>query len=172
MSHRFPILSERFATVRPWAKAAFPDYNRCTICMSYVLRITPRVGEASLTDLAGSASVLANAPALPGAPVGAIGDQLFIRAAEFLPAVQRAFGPADVEGVAKTVWPAVHGRQGVVYIENCYPTSGDKTMTIRGLYEPSSGDHWDLFDGLRMVSAEEGLRNNGHSGKLWFWKSA
>src|SRR5687768_3923209 len=124
MSHRFPALSERFATVRPWAEAAFGAYNRCTICMSYVLRLTPKAGEASLADLAGSQDAIAKAPPLPGAPAGGIGSQLFIRAAEFLPAVQRAFGAADVTGIASSIWPAVVGKQGVVYIENCYPTSG------------------------------------------------
>lgn len=172
VSHRFETLSSRFATVRPWAQAAFGDYNRCTICMSYVLRVTPQAGEASLADLAGSQEAIDKAPKLPGAPVGNIGPQLFIRAAELLPAVQRAFGAADVEGVANTVWPGVVGKQGVVHIENCYPTAGDKRMTIKGVYEPNSGDHWDLFDGLRMISVGEGLRNNGHTGRLWFWKAA
>lgn len=171
-SIRFQTLLDRFSTVRPWAKTAFAEYNRCTICMSYTLRVTPRAGEASLADLAGSQDAIAKAPKLNGGPAGIIGPQLFIRAAELLPAVQRVFGAADVEGTASKVWPGVVGRKGVLYIENCYATAGDKRMTIKGIYEPTSGDHWDLFDGLRMVAAEEGLRNNSHSGKLWFWRVA
>lgn len=170
--HRFQTLSSRFATVRPWAASAFGGFNRCTICMSYVLRLSPQTGDASLADLAGSAGALAKAPPLPNAPAGSLGSQLFIRAAEFLPAVQRAYGAADVEGIGSQVWPSVVGQQGVLYIEDCYPTEGDKRWTISGLYEPTSGDHWDLFDGFQMVAAQEGLRNNRHSGKLWFWKAA
>lgn len=171
-SIRFQTLSSRFATVRPWAESAFSAYNRCTICMSYTLRVTPQTGGASLADLAGSQDAIAKAPKLPGGPAGNIGPQLFIRAAELLPAVQRVFGAADVEGTASSVWPGVVGKQGVLYIEDCYPTAGDKRMTIKGIYEPTSGDHWDLFDGFQMVAAQEGLRNNSHSGKLWFWKAA
>ena len=33
----------------------------------------------------------------------------------------------------------------------------------------SSGDHWDLFDGSRMVADGSPIRNNSHPGKLFFW---
>jgi hypothetical protein len=172
ISHSFPTLASRFSTVRPWAQAAFGNFNRCTICMSYTLRLTPSAGDKSLADLDGVKEALAKAPPLPGAPAGSIAAQLFIRAAEFLPRVQRAFGPADVEGIGRDVGPGLVGKKGVVYIENCYPTAGDKRWSIQGLYERTTGDHWDLFDGFQMISVGEGLRNNSHNGKLWFWKAA
>ena len=170
---RFTELSERFATVRPWAKASFSDYNRCAMCMGYVLRITPTKaeGDAALSDLAGAQSRMVSAPALQGRPQGGTAEQMFIRAAELLPRVQRAYGKADIEGPGREVWPRVEGRKGVIFIENCYATDGDKSWTIKGIYEPTSGDHWDLFDGLMMVSEQQWIRDNKHAGTMYFWQA-
>ena len=170
---RFDELSSRFATVRPWAKTSFGDYNRCAMCMGYTLRISPTKaeGDASLSDLAGAYDRLRQAPPLRGAPDGGTAEQLFIRAAELLPRVQRAFGKADIQGPGREVWPRVEGRKGVLYVENCYQTSGDKTWTVKGIYEPSSGDHWDLFDGVMMVAEEAWIRDNKHASTMYFWQA-
>jgi hypothetical protein len=100
-----------------------------------------------------------------------VADSLFIRAAELLPRVQRAFGRADVEGPGNLVWPRVEGRKGIIYIEDCYPTNGDKRWTIKGIYEPTSGDHWDLFDGIMMVAEKAWIRNNKHASTMHFWQA-
>ena len=170
---RYDDLASRYATVRPWAAASFGDYNRCAMCMGYTLRISPTKaeGDASLSDLAGAYDRLKQAPPLRGAPEGGTAEQLFIRSAELLSRVQRAFGQADVEGPGRDVWPRVVGRKGVLYIENCYQTAGDKRMTVKGIYAPSTGDHWDLFDGAIMVAQEDGLRDNKHAGTLYFWEA-
>ena len=170
---RYEELESRFATVRPWAKTAFGDYNRCAMCIGYVLRISPvkAEGDASLSDLAGAYDRLKKAPPLRGAPAGGTAEQLFVRSAELVPRVQRAFGRADVEGPGREVWPRVLGRKGIIYIENCYQTGGDKRWTVQGLYEPVTGDHWDLFDGGRMVAEEAWLRDNRHAGTLHFWQA-
>jgi hypothetical protein len=183
-------LQTRFATVRPWAAKAFPDLNRCAVCMSYVLAIEPskQEGDATLADL-------------PGAQLGArkagnggpglndkFLDLFFIRAAELLPRVQAKFGAADVEGRSNLVWPRVEGKRGVLYLEDCYQTEGDKkanaalTSFVAGVLDfraetPdvsvfASGDHWDLFDGSRMVADGNPIRNNRHPGKLFFWAAA
>lgn len=171
---RYDDLAARFGTVRPWAKQTFgEDINRCAICMGFTLRVSPakQEGDASLADLAGAQQKLASAQALRGGPQGAYGDLFFIRAAELLPRIQRAFGRADVEGPGRETWPRVEGRKGVIYVENCYPTAGDKRWTIKGIYEPTSGDHWDLFDGLQMVAEQQWIRNNKHTGTMYFWQA-
>ncbi len=168
---RYDDLAGRFTAVRAWAKASFADFNRCAICMSYTLRLSPsrQDGDACLGDLAGAEPRLQGAAALEGLPQKQAGQLLFIRAAELLPRVQRAFGRADVEGPGRQIWPQVLGRKGIIYIENCYPTDSDKRWTVRGVYEPTSGDHWDLFDGLQMVAEEQWIRNNSHPGQMYFW---
>jgi hypothetical protein len=183
-------LQTRFATVRPWAEKAFPQINRCAVCMSYTLGIEPskQEGDATLADLPGAH--LGAHKAGPGGPGlnDKVLDRFFIRAAELLPRVQKKFGAADVEGESRQVWTRVEGRRGVLYLENCYQTEGDQQANaalasfISGVLDfradtPeisvfASGDHWDLFDGSRMVADGSSIRNNRHPGKLFFWAAA
>lgn len=183
-------LETRFATVRPWAKKAFPNLNRCAVCMSYTLGIPPAKdkGDATLADLGGS--VIAARKAGPGGPDlnEKVLDRFFIRAAQLLPRVQTRFGAADVEGRSSVVWTQVEGKRGVVYLEDCYPTDREETANailnsfISGVLDfraatPdidvfSSGDHWDLFDGGTMIAENRQLRHNRHPGKLFFWAAA
>jgi hypothetical protein len=108
--------------------------------------------------------------------------------------VQAKFGAADVQGKSMAVWPSVEGRRGVLYLENCYATKGDKekaaavgaAMRAGQIGNPfiiasavaaatdafASGDHWDLFDGAIMVSVGHSVRNNSHTGDMYFWRSA
>jgi len=169
----FDDLADRFSKVRPWAAAHFGEINRCAICMGFTLRLSPskQEGDASLGDLVDAGKKIAGAERIEGGPQGDYGSVFFIRASELLPRVQRAFGRADVEGPANQVWSQVQGIKGVLFIENCYPTAGDKSWTIKGIYEPTSGDHWDLFDGMVMVTEKEPIRDNRHSGALYFWKA-
>lgn len=169
----FEDLNERLPKIRAWASANFGEINRCAICMGVTLRLTPSTseGDASVGDVAGSDKILTDAARIAGGPRGDYKNQLFIRASELLPRVQRAYGLADVSGPAKVVWPRVEGSKGVIYIENCYPTEGDKRWTIKGVYEPTSGDHWDLFDGIMMVAEKAWIRNNHHEDSLHFWRA-
>lgn len=181
------VIQKRFTAVRPWAAKAFPDINRCAVCMSYALQIEPskQAGDATLANLPGAQAGARRAgPGGPGMHVQFL-DLYFIRAAELLPRVQAKFGAADVEGSSRQVWPRVEGRRGVLYLEDCYQTAGDKkanavlTSFVAGVLDfredaPevsvfSSGDHWDLFDGSRMVADGSPIRNNSHPGKLFFW---
>lgn len=180
-------LQTRFAAVRPWAAKAFPAINRCAVCMSYVLRIEPakQQGDATLADLPGAQAGARKAGSGGAGLHAQFLDQFFIRAAELLPRVQAKVGSADVEGQSKLVWPRVEGKRGVLYLEDCYQTEGDKkanaavTSLIAGVLDfradaPevsvfTSGDHWDLFDGARMVAEGSPIRNNTHPGKLYFW---
>lgn len=183
-------LQTRFAAVRPWAATAFPDINRCAVCMSYALGIEPskQQGDATVADLPGALAGARKAGAGgPGLHAKFL-DQFFIRAAELLPRVQTKFGPADVEGQSKLVWPRVEGKRGILYLEDCYQTTGDKKANailasfVAGVLDfrtdaPevsvfSSGDHWDLFDGSRMVADGSPIRNNTHPGTLYFWAAA
>ncbi|UFN50739.1 hypothetical protein LPC08_09060 [Roseomonas sp. OT10] len=168
-------LEKRFATVRPWAKDLVgEDTNRCAIVMGYTLKMAPdkSKGDANLTHLVGKEQEIANAKAVVDGPVGrSYPDLFFIRAADLLPRVRQAYGNPDVEGEGKVVWPQVHGRKGVLYVENCYPIGRDKTWAkvTLGIYEPNSGDHWDLFDGLKMVALGYWVSNTSHPGKMYFW---
>lgn len=180
----YDALQERFATVRPWAKNAIGDAtNRCAICMGYTLKLTPSQDDATIqtimnADLKSSfqgAPPLAGGPrpgVLPGSgqPLNGLSQQLFIRASELLPRVQRAHGQPDIEGVCKDVSPKVLGRKGVLYLENCYQTTGDKKYSFLFL-QWTNGDHWDLFDGTNIVAQEQRLAGNNHSGQLYFWQA-
>lgn len=177
-------LEERFATVRPWAKNAIGDAtNRCAICMGYTLQITPSGDDATIETIMNAelGTSFRGAPSLaggpqPGVPRGSreplrgLSRMLFIRAAELLPRIQRAYGPADIEGVCKDVTPKVLGRKGVLYLENCYQTNGDKKYSFL-FFQWTNGDHWDLFDGTNVVAQEQRLSGNRHSGQLYFWQA-
>jgi len=110
--------------------------------------------------------------ALPGAgrPAPTPSTQFFIRAAELLPRVQRAFGKPDVEGVSKHVYKAVLGKRGVIYLENCYQTAGDIKSSFL-FFQRMTGDHWDLFNGVSMVAEELMIAGNAHEGQLYFWQA-
>jgi hypothetical protein len=180
---RFGELTVRFANVRAWAeKAVGSGMNRCAICMGYTLQIAPSAEDGSVAALSGvEASVTAAGPikagpsprpAVGGAPGTPYGGYFFIRAAELLPRVLRAYGPPDVQGRADQVWPRVMGQKGVIYLENCYQTDGDKRLSaIPWLYQPSSGDHWDLFDGFALVAEKISISGNTHKGTLNFWRA-
>jgi hypothetical protein len=173
LPYRYTELETRFASVRGWAKQALGEsINRCAVCMSYTLRVMPGPQEASVADIAGVADSVAKAGQVPGSAGGTTApNQFFIRAAELLPVVQRVHGPPDATGPAHSTWTKVEGQKGVLYVEDCYPTAGDKRLTIAGLYEPTSGDHWDLFDGIMMVAEGQWLRNNHHKGTMSFWRA-
>jgi hypothetical protein len=179
---RFDDLMTRFADVRPWAKTAVGEgMNRCAICMGYTLQITPSAGDASITEIPGVKSTFSAAgpikagPSPTSAAVGGIPaaapytSYFFIRATDLLPRVLRAYGRPDVQGVSKVVWPSVIGRKGVLHLERCYQTEGDKSMSIPWLYESTSGGHWDLFDGFIMVAQGLGIRGTDHPGIMNFW---
>ena len=179
---RFSDLTARFANVRPWAaKAVGSSLNRCAICMAYTLQIAPSTGDVSIADIPGVKSTFTAAgpikygPSPTSATVGGTpgtpyGSYFFIRAAELLPRVRRAFGEPDVRGRFDTVWQQVQGRKGVIYLENCYQTEGDKAFSvIPFLYEPMSGGHWDLFDGFVMVTEKVSIADNTHQGNMNFW---
>ena len=171
----FDKLSERFATVRPWAKDLVgEDTNRCAIVMGYTLQMRPdkSKGDANLTHLPDKQEQIARAGAVVNGPTGrSYPDLFFIRASDLLPRVRDAYGAPDVEGEGKLVWPRVHGRKGVLYVENCYQLDGDKKLSkwTMGLWERNSGDHWDLFDGLRMVALGYWVTNTSHPGNMYFW---
>ncbi|MFT8243734.1 hypothetical protein [Roseomonas sp. BN140053] len=170
-------MAERFTRVRPWAKQVLgAETNRCAVCMGYTLQLTPAKaeGNATLMDIPGKEEDLKRASRIAGGPSGTdYPDLFFARASDLLPIVQRAFGPADVEGVGRDIWPQVHGRRGVLYIENCYPTAGDKILKARtfGVVTRTSGDHWDLFDGAIMVAQEDPVRGTAHPDKMFFWQA-
>jgi hypothetical protein len=179
---RFGDLTLRFANVRPWADAAVgSQLNRCAVCMAYTLQLAPSAGDASIADIPGVKSTFTAAgpvkygpspasPAFGGTPDTPYGSYFFIRAAELLPRVQRAFGQADVRGPSNTVWPKVQGRKGVIYLEHSYQTEGDKKWSlIPWLYAPMSGGHWDLFDGFVMVAEKHPIADNTHEGDMHFW---
>ena len=180
----YDALQERFATIRPWAKNAIGEAtNRCAICMGYTLRLTPSQDDATIqTILNGEvrtsfegAPPLAGGPrpgVLPGSgqPLRGLSQLLFIRASELLPRVRRAYGPPDVEGICRDVSARVLGRRGVLYLENCYQTSGDKRYSFLFM-QWTTGDHWDLFDGSSVVAQELPLAGNNHAGQLHFWQA-
>lgn len=181
---RYEALAERFVMVRPWAKQAVGEgVNRCTICMAYTLQIAPSEGDATITTLAdpefnNRLSRLgkvrlgpspANA-ALGGCASAPYSSYFFIRASELVPAVKRCFGQPDVQGRADQVWQQMVNRKGVMYLDNCYQTEGDKRLSkIKWLYAPYSGCHWDLFDGIQMVAEQTPVAGNGHKGNMYFW---
>lgn len=168
----YDSLASRLALIRPWALATFGEAtNRCTVCMGYVLRLTPSGTDATAADLPGMSTAVAAAPSLDGLPAGPLDKKLFIRAAELLPRVRSAYGAPDVEGVARLVWPRMVGVKGVLYVENLYETLGDKKFNKYSPIERRTGDHWDLFDGLMIVTMEEMFRNNNFPGTVCFWKT-
>jgi hypothetical protein len=186
LPYQYAALEERFATVRPWAKTAIGDVaNRCAICMGYTLKLTPSQDDATIQALTAKhpavrASFLA-APRLPGAPaIGAVpgsglparapSQQFFIRAAELLPRVQRSFGKPDIQGVSKDIYRSVLGKKGVIYLENCYQTPGDIDKSFL-FFQMTTGDHWDLFNGIGMVAEGLMLAGNSHTGQLYFWQA-
>jgi len=180
----YDTLKERFATVRPWAKNAIGDAtNRCAICMGYTLRITPSQDDATIETIMTKelGTSFRGAPPLAGGPqpgvlrgsgqpLRATSQLLFIRASELLPRVRHVFGKPDIEGVCKDVTSEVLGRKGVLYLENCYQTTGDKKYSFM-FFQWTSGDHWDLFDGTNIVAQEQRLSGNRHSGQLYFWQA-
>ena len=180
----YDSLADRYASVRPWAKSAVGDtFNRCAICMGYTMRITPSGDdvtiEAIMNDELGTS--FRGARALPGGPQSGVprgsreplrglSQMLFIRAAELLPRIRRAYGKPDIEGVCREVTPKVLGRKGVLYLENCYQTAGDKKWSFLFM-ERTTGDHWDLFDGSKIVAQDDWLCGNNHTGQLHFWQA-
>lgn len=174
---RFDDLSERFSVVRPWAKTAVGDtLNRCAVCMAYTLQISPSPGDASLASLGSDIqkSVAAAGRVARGpSPISARDPYtglFFIRASELFPRIKRAFGEPDISGESSSIWPQVVGRKGVMYLEKCYQTEGDKRLSkIPWLYSPMSGGHWDLFDGYLMVAEKHPIANNTHTGTMNFW---
>jgi hypothetical protein len=180
---RYEALADRFAIIRPWAKQAVAQgVNRCTICMAYTMQIAPSQGDATITTLAdpefnNRLSKLGKVrfgpsptnSALGGSASAPYSSYFFIRASELVPAVKRCFGQPDVQGRADEVWQQVVNRKGVIYLDNCYQTEGDKRLTIKWLYEPNSGCHWDMFDGVQMVAEEMPVAGNRHKGNMYFW---
>jgi len=180
----YDLLQDRFAKVRPWAKNAIGDStNRCAICMGYTLQITPSGDDATIeTIMSGSLSAsmrregaLEGGPhpgIVPGSggPLRGLSKMLFIRASELLPRVLRVHGKPDIEGVCKDVTSEVLGRRGVLYLENCYQTKGDEKYSFL-FFQWTTGDHWDLFDGSKIVAQDGPLAGNKHSGKLYFWQA-
>lgn len=176
----YSALEERFATIRPWAKTAIGEAtNRCAICMGYTLRLTPSEDDATVASLTGAKASFFSAPGLRGAPVpvafgGAaprpLSAQFFIRASELLPRVLRAYGKPDVQGVSNQAAKSVIGRKGVLYLENCYQTPGDKRFSFPFL-QRTTGDHWDLFNGAAMVAEGLMISGNNHEGQLYFWQA-
>ena len=177
---RFEDLRARFTAVRPWAETAVGEaVNRCAICMAYTLQITPSPGDASISDIPGVGPTFAKAgpikagpsplsAALGGTPSAPYSSYFFIRAAELLPRVLRAFGQPDMEGITKDIWPTVVGKKGVLHLANCYQTEGDKTFP-KSLFEPMSGGHWDLFDGVALIASNVLIKGNTHRGKMSLW---
>jgi len=187
----FFTLSARFATVRAWAEKAFPDINRCAVCMGFTLDLKPdkSAGQATLASQPNAA----NRARAAGAQVigfgSAMPDDFFIRAEELLPAVIKKYGTADVEGRSDTVWPRVVNNLGVLFVENVYQRPGDKKkeavvasfggpllgpIVRAGLNSAGvffSGDHWDLFDGTRMVAEGQPIAGNKVTTRMCFWRS-
>jgi hypothetical protein len=149
--------------------------------MAYTLQIAPSLGDVSIADIPGvkstftAAGPVKNGPsptsaAVGGSPGAPYGSFFFIRAAELLPRVQRAYGQPNVRGRSDLVWQQVQGHKGVIYLENCYQTEGDKKFSvIPWLYQPMSGGHWDLFDGFVMVAENIPIAENTHQGNMNFW---
>lgn len=167
----YDVLAERFARVRPWAKKTIGDsINRCAICMGYTLRLTPSEDDATIEKLAKVASRV-NAdggPAGGARPLTTLSASFFIRAAELEPRMRRVYGEPDIQGVSKKVWRSVIGKKGVLYLEDCYQTEGDKSRSFP-FFQSVNGDHWDLFNGINMVAEGYLLSGNNHEGQLYFW---
>jgi len=186
-------LDKRLAEVRPWATQIVPDQNRCTICMCYVLRTYADGSgkEATLAQLPGAADQIKSVAAKGVATqmfTPTFADSFMVRGAELLPKVISKHGKPDIEGISKIVWPRVNNQRGVVYLEDCYATKGDvtqglvlstlmdvgspvPTLTVPDRVTPSTGDHWDLFDGTLLVTEKVPLANNSHTGTLYFWRA-
>ena len=190
---RFAELEASFAEVRRWAKKPFDGIlNRCAICMGYTVGLKPKPGDATLADIPGAQQRIQEAWPLatggnfsPGAA-----KTYFVRASELLPRMIEAYGQPDVTGVSSGVWPMVVGQKGVLYLEDCYQTDGDKVkaqhmrkfLVGTGALPPifalgvtdrmfTNGDHWDLFNGNLMVAEGYPLANNAHAGQLYFWRA-
>jgi hypothetical protein len=183
---KYSVLAQRMKAARDWSKVGLSGIaNRCAVVMSYTLQIAPSSerGDVSAADLPGTRKTAEKAGS--GGPnlSAPFIDQMFVRAAQLLPRVIEKYGPPDVEGEAQVVWSKVETVQGVVYLENCYALPGEQKLNDRlnafliadRGYAPkmwvATGDHWDLFDGSMMVVENLPLRNNKHSGKLYFWKA-
>ena len=69
-------------------------------------------------------------------------------------------------GITKAEYQA----KGVLFLENCYQTTGDKKWSFLFM-QWTSGDHWDLFDGTKIVAQDDRLSGNRHSGQLYFWQA-
>jgi hypothetical protein len=149
--------------------------------MGYTLKLTPSEDDATLLSLSGVPAAVNSAPPLRGAPANMgfaggvkvarpLSGNFFIRASELLPRVQRAFGPPTVQGVSQDVAQLVAGRRGALYLENCYQTTGDKKTSF-WFFQRMTGDHWDLFDGYKMVAEGLPLAGNSHPGQLYFWEA-
>jgi hypothetical protein len=182
----FETLAKRMQAARDWSRTGLSGIgNRCAVVMSYTIKVAPdrERGDVSAAEIPGSRmTAVAAGQGGPGLSEKFI-DQMFVRAAQLLPRVLEAYGPADVLGEARIVWSRVEKKRGVVYLEDCYPTAGDTRLNDaantwligdRG-YEAktwiATGDHWDLFDGAMMIVQNQPLRNNKHPGKLYFWEA-
>ncbi|HYF08142.1 MAG TPA: hypothetical protein VD970_11010 [Acetobacteraceae bacterium] len=158
--------------------------------MSYTLGVTPRRGDVTLADIPDAKRLIAEAwPGVLGNFSAEGAKQFFVRAAELLPRVIERFGRPDVQGTASSEWIKVVGAPGVLYLEDCYQTDGDKkaamhlkTFMVSNKVLPpifaggvdamfTSGDHWDLFDGRVMVADGDPIAHNRHPGQMYFWRA-
>jgi hypothetical protein len=142
--------------------------------MGYTLQLTPSEDDATIASLVGGTKGVGDAPALNRGPTpGAsqpLSRQFFIRASELLPRVKTAYGQPDITGVSATTARSVLGHKGVLLIEDCYQTPGDKKLSFL-MYQPMTGDHWDLYNGINMVAEGYMLAGNSHKGTMYFWKA-
>lgn len=188
--YSYAKLEERFAIVRAWGKAAFPDINRCAVCMSYTVNVRPdkAAGDATLSTQPDAANKARIAGGIHTEMDTSDPDHFFVRASELLPAMQKKYGPPEVDGPANLVWPRIVKNQGVLYLEDLYQTAGDKKkeavvasiggpiagVLVRKMLKDSrtyySGDHWDLFDGKQMVIEEQGIAGTQYTVRMCFWK--
>jgi hypothetical protein len=83
------------------------------------------------------------------------------------------YSPSGKKAGCGSAYERVAGRTGILYFNNCFTRSGDKTK---------SGDHIDLFDGSKYYNQILHPRAGGNessignlfaaSDRVWFWQLA
>lgn len=151
-------LSTDFARARSWATSVVSG-NRCAMVVGIAVGLSPGKGDLTMAEVNGKSSGL---------------DKYFLRATDLAIAMLKHFGAPDVKGSGLSVLKKIDNKPGVIYLEDCWKTAGEKFNSVVYGVDTRSGDHMDLWTGktLDIYFDDPNWPNMvGRSKKVWLWQA-
>lgn len=139
------------------------DGNRCALALGVALKLQPGVNDHSFAGQKGVHDGLQNQPFL---------DKFFLKATDLAIAILKRHGSPDFNISGRDALSTIAGKRGVIYLEDCWQSPGEKLHAALGITNLMSGDHIDIWDGNCLGIYRHEANGNvlvKRARKVWLW---